>query len=261
MEKTKAAAESGLVISGLCVSADNEEILKGVDLSIGQGDVHVVMGPNGSGKSTLCNAVAGHPFYKITGGKIEMDGRDISGLKADKRAHAGLFLGFQYPREVAGVTFGNFMRIAVNTVFKARDNSYKPAGPAQFYPLVQKEMQALKMNKKFIGRCLNEGFSGGEKKRAEIVQMLLLKPKVAILDEIDSGLDVDGLKAVADGILRANKENGSSVLLITHYARILKYIKPDFVHIMSDGKIVRSGKASLAAKIEREGYAAYARDK
>jgi len=254
---SKKITGKGLNISGLRVTADGEEILKGVDLAIKAGEIHVVMGPNGSGKSTLCNTVMGHPFYKVTGGKIVMDGNDVAKLKPDKRAHAGIFLGFQYPREVAGVTFGNFMRIAVNTVNKARNKSYMPIGPAQFYPLVQNEMQALKMNKKFIGRCLNEGFSGGEKKRAEIVQMLLLKPKIAILDEIDSGLDVDGLKAVAEGISRANKENGSAVLLITHYARILKYLKPDFVHVMSDGKIVKSGKASLAGKIEREGYIKY----
>ncbi len=248
------ASKISLKIKRLKASADGQQILKGVNLDIKPGEIHVVMGPNGSGKSTLCNALMGHPSIKIEGGEIMMGGKEISALSPNKRAHMGLFLGFQYPREVAGVTFGNFMRIAVNTVLKAQNRVFKPIGPVQFFPQVQEKMQELKMSRKFIGRCLNEGFSGGEKKRAEIVQMMLLKPAIAILDEIDSGLDVDGLKAVAEGINKTHKENGTGILLITHYARILKYIKADYVHVMADGKIVKSGKQDLAHKIEEEGY-------
>jgi len=246
-----------LVINNLHAKSDDEEILKGLNLKIKPGEIHAIMGPNGSGKSTLCNAVMGHPNVKITKGEVLLNKKDLLKLSPDKRAAEGLFLGFQYPREVAGVTFGNFMRIAVNTVNKAQNKEYKPVGPAEYYPLFQKEIENMKMHKKFAGRCLNEGFSGGEKKRAEIVQMILLKPAIAMLDEIDSGLDIDGLKLVASGIKKAHQENGTGILLITHYARILKFIKPDFVHVMSDGKIVESGDYRLANQLEKKGYSKF----
>lgn len=253
----KKVKKQTLIISDLQIKVEGQKILDGVDLKIKTGEIHVIMGPNGSGKSTLCNTIMGHPNMKPSKGKITFGGQDILKMSPDKRAHAGLFLGFQYPREIAGVTFGNFVRIATNTIGRARDKKYEPVTPSKFYPDFQKEIENLKLNKKFVGRCLNEGFSGGEKKRAEIVQMSLLKPSIAMLDEIDSGLDVDGLKLVAEGIERVHKELGTGILLITHYARILQFVKPDFVHVMIDGKIVKSGTAKLATKIEKEGYKKY----
>ena len=251
---TKKVKKHVLKIKNLHVSTEGQKILDGVDLTIKSGEIHVMMGPNGSGKSTLCNAIMGHPHYKIENGSATFDDNNILTLSPDKRAHLGLFLGFQYPREITGVTFGNFMRIAVNTVNKTRDKKYEPIAPAKFYPIFQHQIESLKMNKKFVGRCLNEGFSGGEKKRAEVVQMSLLKPSFAMLDEIDSGLDIDGLKLVAEAIRKVHKEIGTGILLITHYARILKYLKPDFIHVMVSGKIVESGTARIATQIEKEGY-------
>ena len=243
-----------LEIRSLHVNVEGQEILRGVDLTVRSGEIHIIMGPNGSGKSTLCYALMGHPKYKITQGTVTFNGQNIVELSPDKRAHLGLFLGFQYPREVPGVTFGNFMRMAVNTIEKTRNPNNKPIGVTQFFPVMQNALQSVNLDKKFIGRHLNEGFSGGEKKRAEIIQMSLLKPGIAMLDEIDSGLDIDALKFVAHGIQKAHEEFGMGVLLITHYQRILDHLKPHFVHVMSGGKIIQSGDATLAHQLEKEGY-------
>lgn len=243
-----------LEIKNLQVSVEGKQILKGVNLIIRSGEIHTIMGPNGSGKSTLCYALMGHPNYEITGGVVLLNGENILELPPDKRAQLGMFLGFQYPREVTGVTFGNFLRMSSNAVNKVREPEKKPLGPAQFYPVIQKEMEGLKMKKEFIGRSLNEGFSGGEKKRAEIVQMSILKPKMAMLDEIDSGLDIDALKTVAEGIQNVFEKNPMGILLITHYQRILNYLTPHFVHIMKDGVIVKSGGVELVQALEKEGY-------
>jgi Fe-S cluster assembly ATP-binding protein len=243
-----------LEIKNLYVSASGKEILKGLNLVIKSGEMHVIMGPNGSGKSTLCFALMGHPRYKITKGDVFLNGKNILKMSTDKRAKLGLFLGFQYPHEIPGITFGNFLRIASNNLKIANKSSEKPMSPMEFYPVLQKEFENLKMDKSFIGRGLNEGFSGGEKKRAEIAQMSVLKPKMAILDEIDSGLDIDGLRTVANGIGTIFRKQKPGMLLITHYQRILDFLKPDFVHVMGDGKILESGGPKLAKKLEKSGY-------
>lgn len=249
--------KSRLEIRNLHVAVDGQEIIKGLTLTIHSGEMHIIMGPNGSGKSTLCYALMGHPKYKITKGEVLMDGVALMDLTPDKRAQLGLFLGFQYPREVPGITVGNFLRMAMNAIQKVQNPTAKPLGPTQFLPILQKEMAGMKMDRKFMGRSLNEGFSGGEKKRAEILQMAVLKPKMAMLDEIDSGLDIDALKAVAHGIQDVFATKQMGVLLITHYQRILNYLKPDFVHIMVGGKIVRSGSHELAIELEKNGYEKY----
>lgn len=254
MSSTDQHNQHSLEIQDLHVAVEGQAILKGVTLSVKSGEMHAIMGPNGSGKSTLCYALMGHPNYEITGGKVLFDGQDITAMAVDERARLGLFLGFQYPREVPGVTFGNFMRTAVNAVAKARDAKSKPVGVVPFYHIMERETGALKMDKKFIARSLNEGFSGGEKKRAEIVQMAVLKPRIALLDEIDSGLDIDALKIVARGIETVRKESGTGVLLITHYQRILDHVRPDFVHVMAGGKIVKSGGFEVVELLEKEGY-------
>jgi Fe-S cluster assembly ATP-binding protein len=245
-----------LEIKGLYVETDGIEIIKGMDLKISAGEMHVIMGPNGSGKSTLCYAIMGHPRYKITGGDILFNGKSIKELSTDKRAKLGLFLGFQYPLEIGGLTFGNFLRTASNAIGKARKKSFKAKSPMEFYGLLEKEATALKYDNKLISRNLNEGFSGGEKKRAEVLQLSVLKPKFAMMDEIDSGLDIDALKTVAGGISNAHKKNKMGLLLITHYQRILDYLKPDFIHVMAGGKIIKSGGRELALKLEKEGYTA-----
>lgn len=243
-----------LEIKDLKVKADGKEIINGVSLRVRAGEMHVIMGPNGSGKSTLCHALMAHPKFVVSGGDILLNGKSILGLATDKRAKLGLFLGFQYPAEVGGVGFGNFLRLASNTMNKTRNKSAKPAGPLEFHSALLKETERLKMDKSFIRRGLNEGFSGGEKKRAEILQMAILKPVFAILDEIDSGLDIDALKIVAKGIEAARRKNKTGVVLITHYQRILNFLKPDRVHIMTGGRIVRSGGHELADRLEKEGY-------
>lgn len=237
-----------LEIQNLHVSTDNKEILKGVNLKINKGEVHAVMGPNGSGKSSLSLALMGHPRYQITSGKILLDGTNINLLTPDKRAKLGLFLAMQYPVAVPGVSVFNLLR-------SANKNLEREKVPAlEFQNKIKKEMKNLKMDEKFLTRSINDGFSGGEKKKAEILQLSILKPKYAILDETDSGLDVDALKTVSQGINSVRgKEIG--ILLITHYQRILKYIKPNFVHILVDGKIVKSGDFKLAEEIEEKGYA------
>ncbi len=243
-----------LQIDGLKVAIGKKDIIKGLNLKIKSGEMHIIMGPNGSGKSTLLNALMGHPGYVVTAGKVLLDGKDILGLTPDKRAKMGLFLAFQYPREIQGVTFGNFLRLAANAVGKAKDKNSKPYGPMDFYPVIKGRLEAMKLDSNFIGRGLNEGFSGGEKKRAEIVQMGILKPRFAMLDEIDSGLDIDALKVAAKGIQDVFKTDKPGMLIITHYERILKHLTPDFIHVMADGKIVKSGGVELAKRLEKEGY-------
>ncbi|MEX2028213.1 MAG: Fe-S cluster assembly ATPase SufC [Candidatus Curtissbacteria bacterium] len=241
-----------LRVSNLKAGIDGKEILKGVNLVVGSGQIHVLMGPNGSGKSTLAQVIAGHPGYKVDG-QLSMDNRRIMKLTPDKRAKLGIFLGFQHPVEVPGVSVFNFLRKAQNADRVKKKTDLESA--AIFREELKKYMGELKLPEDFLRRSLNEGFSGGEKKRNEILQMMALRPKLAILDEIDSGLDVDGLRLVALAIKSFRAKNPkSSTILITHYARILKYLRADFVHIMIDGKIAKSGTAKLAETIEKKGY-------
>ncbi|MBU3642930.1 MAG: Fe-S cluster assembly ATPase SufC [Candidatus Nanopelagicaceae bacterium] len=246
---------SKLEIRGLQVVVNTEngpkEILKGVDLTVNSGETHAIMGPNGSGKSTLAYSIAGHPKYEITGGTVHLDGQDILEMSVDERAKAGLFLAMQYPVEVPGVSVSNFLRTAATALRGEAPNVRKWVGE------VKDAMAALKMDPAFAERSVNEGFSGGEKKRHEIMQLELLKPRIAILDETDSGLDVDALKIVSEGVNRAKANNDLGVLLITHYTRILRYIKPDFVHVFANGRIVEEGGPELAEKLEEQGYAEY----
>ncbi|MBI4457769.1 Fe-S cluster assembly ATPase SufC [Candidatus Uhrbacteria bacterium] len=240
---------NSLRIENLHVSREGKEIVKGVSLTIRPGEVHALMGPNGSGKSSLANALMGHPKYAITAGSIVLDGADITKAAPDVRSRAGLFLSMQYPPEIAGVMVSNFLRTAVNAT------RAKPYNVVEFHRLLKEKMAELKIDAVFGGRSLNEGFSGGEKKRAEILQMMMLNPKYAVLDETDSGLDVDALKIVTDGINAARGRMG--VLLITHYAKMLSQVVPDFVHVMSAGVIVAEGGKELAELIERGGYGAF----
>jgi Fe-S cluster assembly ATP-binding protein len=244
---------AALEIRNLHVSVEDQSILTGVNLIVQSGEVHALMGPNGSGKSTLSNTIMGHPAYEITAGQIIFDGNDILEMETDERARLGLFLAFQYPVAIPGVTVANFLRNAVNARMKAEDSTSKGIPIPQFRRLMMEKMDMLQMDPSFGGRYLNDGFSGGEKKRAEILQMAVIQPRIAIMDETDSGLDIDALRIVADGV---NKLQGPDlgVLLITHYQRILNYIHPDFVHIMMDGKIVESGGPDLALALEERGY-------
>jgi len=246
---------STLKITDLQVSIDadgvKKPILKGVDLTIEQGAIHAIMGPNGSGKSTLAYTIAGHPRYTVDGGSIELDGEDVLSMSVDERARAGLFLAMQYPVEIPGVTVANFLRTA-KTAIDGEAPSIRSWGPT-----LKQAMTDLKMDPAFAARNVNEGFSGGEKKRHEIVQLELLKPKFAVLDETDSGLDVDALKIVSEGVNRAHANTGLGILLITHYTRILRYIKPDFVHVFVDGKVAEEGGPELAERLENEGYDRY----
>src|SRR5690349_12977297 len=249
---------SKLVITDLHVTVDTEdgpkEILKGVTLTIKEGETHAIMGPNGSGKSTLAYSIAGHPKYTITGGTVTLDGEDVLASSVDERARAGLFLAMQYPVEVPGVSVSNFLRTAATAV------SGEAPKLGTWVKDVRTAMGALEMDPAFAERNVNEGFSGGEKKRHEILQMRLLKPKIAILDETDSGLDVDALRVVSEGVNRSREDSDVGTLLITHYTRILRYIKPDFVHVFVAGRIVDEGGQELADKLEDEGYAAYVKD-
>ena len=246
---------SKLEIRGLQVSVNTEngpkEILRGVDLTVNSGETHAIMGPNGSGKSTLAYSIAGHPKYTITGGTVLLDGKDILEMSVDERAKAGLFLAMQYPVEVPGVSVTNFLRTAATAI---RGEAPKVR---TWVNEVKDAMKDLAIDSSFAERSVNEGFSGGEKKRHEILQLELLKPKIAILDETDSGLDVDALRIVSEGVNRAKEKNNLGVLLITHYTRILRYIKPDFVHVFAGGKIVEEGGPELAEKLEEKGYAEY----
>ncbi|MEN9956113.1 MAG: hypothetical protein RLY34_920 [Actinomycetota bacterium] len=246
---------SKLEIKNLHVTVDTEqgtkEILKGVDLVINSGESHAIMGPNGSGKSTLAYTIAGHPKYTVTKGEILLDGEDVLEMSVDERARAGLFLAMQYPVEIPGVSVSNFLRTAKTAI-----DGEAPA-LRTWIKDVKGAMENLKMDSTFTERNVNEGFSGGEKKRHEILQMELLKPKIAVLDETDSGLDVDALKIVSEGVNRAKESNDFGLLLITHYTRILKYIKPDFVHVFVAGKIAEQGGPELADRLEAEGYDRY----
>ncbi len=238
-----------LKISGLRVSIDGKEILKGVDLHVRGGEVHAIMGPNGTGKSTLASALMGHPKYTVTDGSVMLDGQDVLAMHVDERARAGLFLAMQYPSEVTGVSNANFMRMALN----ARRGEGQEVPVLKFHRDLQNKMKALSMDPEFAQRYLNEGFSGGEKKRNEILQMSVLEPRIAILDEIDSGLDIDALRIVAEGV-NAQKRPEFGLLMITHYQRLLQYIQPDYVHVMMQGRIVRSGGRELAEELEAKGY-------
>lgn len=242
-----------LEIRNLHVSIDGKPILKGVNLTVRQGEVHALMGRNGSGKSTLAYALMGHPAYTVDEGQIIFDGQDVLEMEPDERSRAGLFLAFQYPVAVPGVTLANFLRAAINARRKAANPEDKGISIQEFRRLLLGKMQALKIDPSFAGRYLNDGFSGGEKKRAEILQLATLEPKIAILDETDSGLDIDALRVVAEGVNNLIGPN-LGVLVITHYEQFLNYIKPQFVHVMYDGRIVEEGGFELAEKIQQEGY-------
>lgn len=244
---------STLEIKNLHVSVAGKEIIKGFNLVINQGEVHALMGPNGTGKSTLSNAIMGHPNYEITEGEILIDGEDITELSVDERSHKGIFLAFQYPVAIPGVTLANFLRVAVNAKLKALDPESKGISLVDFRKKMKAKMDLLKMDYGFGGRYLNDGFSGGEKKRAEILQLAMLEPKFAILDETDSGLDIDAIRIVSEGVHSLASDN-LGVLVITHYQRMLNYIKPQFVHILFDGRIVETGGPELALKLEEHGY-------
>lgn len=244
---------SELNIRDLHVKIGEKEILKGVTLTIAQGEVHAIMGPNGTGKSTLAYTLMGHPGYEVTNGQACFKGQNLFDLETDKRARLGLFLAFQYPVSIPGVTVANFLRTAVNARRKADNPDDRGIPIPEFRKLLIGKMDALKMDHSFAGRYLNEGFSGGEKKRAEVLQMAVLKPEIAILDETDSGLDIDALRIVSEGV-NLLKEQNVGVLLITHYQRMLNYIKPDVVHVMMDGRIVETGGADLALHLEEHGY-------
>ncbi len=229
------------------VEVEGNEVVKGVSLTVYPGEIHAIMGPNGSGKSSLSNALMGHPSYRITKGEVYLDGQDLLGMSADERSRAGLFLAFQYPLAIPGVTVANFLRTAVKA------HRGKDADMSDFRKFFLREMDALSIDRSFATRYLNDGFSGGEKKRIEILQLSMLKPKMALLDETDSGLDIDALKTVSEGINRYHNEN-NGLLLVTHYQRLLNYIKPQYVHVMMQGKFVKSGGPELALKLEEKGY-------
>ncbi len=240
---------SQLEIKNLHVAIGEKEIVKGLSLVIGGGEVHAVMGPNGTGKSTLAKAIAGHPDYTITGGDVLLDGHSVLAMEPDERARSGLFLAFQYPSEIPGVSIANFLRAAQ----QARMAEGEELDASAYYKRLYSKMDLLKIDRKFTSRSVNDGFSGGEKKRCEILQMAMLEPKFALMDETDSGLDIDALRIVAEGV-NTLRGPGLGVLLITHYQRLLNYIVPDFVHVMWDGRIVKSGDKDLALELEAKGY-------
>ncbi|MAC85465.1 MAG: Fe-S cluster assembly ATPase SufC [Flavobacteriales bacterium] len=240
-----------LKIQDLKVEIEGKEIIKGLNLEINKGEVHAIMGPNGAGKSTLSAVIAGREEYEVTGGTIEFDGKDIMDLAPEERAHAGVFLSFQYPVEIPGVSVTNFIKTALNESRKAKGLEPMPA--KDLLKLMRAKQQLLEMDKQFMSRSINEGFSGGEKKRNEIFQMAMLDPKLAILDETDSGLDIDALRIVANGVNKL-KNQDNAVMVITHYQRLLDHIIPDFVHVLYDGKIVKSGDKTLALELEKRGY-------
>ncbi len=240
-----------LTIEDLHAQVEGRTILKGIDLDIKAGEVHAIMGPNGSGKSTLSSLVAGNEEYEITQGKMLLNGKDLADLNAEERAHEGIFLSFQYPIEIPGVSVTNFIKTAINAIRKAKGLGDYPAG--ELLKKIREKAKLLDIESKFLSRSLNEGFSGGEKKRNEIFQMAMLEPTLAILDETDSGLDIDALKIVANGVNKLRSDD-NAILVITHYQRLLEYIVPDFVHVLFDGKIVKSGTKELALELEAKGY-------
>ncbi|MFD0964412.1 Fe-S cluster assembly ATPase SufC [Pseudofulvibacter geojedonensis] len=240
-----------LSIKNLHAQVEDKEILKGINLEVKAGEVHAIMGPNGAGKSTLSSVIAGKEEYEVTAGEIELEGEDISELEADERAHKGVFMSFQYPVEIPGVSVTNFIKTAINESRKAQGKEEMPA--KDMLKKIREKSELLEIDRKFLSRSLNEGFSGGEKKRNEIFQMAMLEPKLAILDETDSGLDIDALRIVANGVNKL-KAKDNAVVVITHYQRLLDYIVPDYVHVLHDGKIVKTGDASLALKLEEQGY-------
>ena len=240
-----------LEINNLHASVDGKQILKGIDLKVSPGEVHAIMGPNGSGKSTLSTVIAGHEDFEIDKGEILFEDEDLIDFNTEERAHKGIFLSFQYPVEIPGVTVTNFIKTSINQMRKANGLDEMPANV--MLKKIREKSELLKIDSKFLSRSLNEGFSGGEKKRNEIFQMAMLEPKLAILDETDSGLDIDALKIVANGVNMLRNDN-TAVVLITHYQRLLDYIVPDFVHVLSDGKIVKSGNKNLAIELEAKGY-------
>jgi Fe-S cluster assembly ATP-binding protein len=247
---------SDLVIRNLRASIDGAEILNGVDLELSKGEVHAIMGPNGSGKSTLAHVLMGHPAYQVTDGEVIYKGQQVLKLEPDQRSRLGLFLAFQYPSAIPGVTVANFLRLAVNAHRRGEDGEENPIRIPEFRKLLQENMETLKIDRSMTSRYLNDGFSGGEKKRMEMLQMAILRPEIAILDETDSGLDIDALRIVSDGVnTLVGPEMGA--LVITHYSRLLKYIKPDRIHVLVDGRIVRSGGHELADELERDGYTPY----
>ncbi len=240
-----------LSIKNLQASVGDKEILKGINLEVKAGEVHAIMGPNGAGKSTLSAIIAGNENYEVTEGEILLDNEDISELAPEERAHKGVFLSFQYPVEIPGVSVTNFMKTAINEKRKANGQEEMPAN--EMLKVIREKSELLEIDRKFLSRSLNEGFSGGEKKRNEIFQMAMLEPKLAILDETDSGLDIDALRIVANGVNKL-KSDKNAIIVITHYQRLLDYIVPDFVHVLHNGKIVKSGDASLALELEEKGY-------
>ena len=248
---TRADAKVLLEVKGLHANVAGVEILKGIDLVVRAGEVHAIMGPNGSGKSTFAKALAGHPAYEVTAGTATFDGRSIFDMAAEERARAGLFLGFQYPLEIPGVSNAAFLRLAYNTVQGARGKD--ELDPLEFDDYVRKKMKLLEMDASFLDRSVNDGFSGGEKKRNEILQMALLEPRLAILDETDSGLDIDALRVVSGGVNRLLTRD-NAVVLVTHYQRLLNYIVPDYVHVMEGGRIIKTGGRELAVELEARGY-------
>lgn len=240
-----------LEIHNLHATIDGKEILRGLTLSVKTGEIHAIMGPNGSGKSTLAKVLAGHPSYEVTGGAVLFEGKNLFELEADERARAGVFLAFQYPIEIPGVSNANFLRMAYNE--KAKSEGREELDPLEFDDLIKEKIKIVEMDKSFINRSVNEGFSGGEKKRNEILQMAVLEPKLAVLDETDSGLDIDALRIVAGGVNKlAHKDN--AIILVTHYQRLLDYIEPHFVHVLYQGRIVKSGGKELAKELEDKGY-------
>ncbi|MGG5577628.1 Fe-S cluster assembly ATPase SufC [Myroides sp. C15-4] len=240
-----------LQIKNLHASVENKEILKGINLEVKAGEVHAIMGPNGAGKSTLSSVIAGNEAFEVTEGEMLLEGEELGELAPEERAHKGVFLSFQYPVEIPGVSVTNFIKTAINEAKKAKGEEEMPAN--EMLKKIKEKSELLEIDRKFLSRSLNEGFSGGEKKRNEIFQMAMLEPKLAILDETDSGLDIDALRIVANGVNKLKSED-NAVILITHYQRLLEYIVPDFVHVLYDGKIVKTGGKELALELEEKGY-------
>ena len=240
-----------LVITNLHANVGDKEILKGISLTVNAGEVHAIMGPNGSGKSTLAQVLAGHPGYEVTGGTVEYEGQDLLAMEPEARAHAGVFLAFQYPIEIPGVSNAYFMRTAYNEVRKAR--GLEEVDPMDFLDIMTEKLKLVEMDEAMLQRSVNSGFSGGEKKRNEILQMAVLEPKLAILDETDSGLDIDALRIVANGVNKLKRPD-TATIVVTHYQRLLEYIVPDFVHVLAGGRIVKSGGKDLALELEAKGY-------